>query len=311
VVVPLAAAPAQAAEVAWHGPAECADPRQTLEEAERLLGRSLGGVQAADFEINVANEGEQRWTLALTTTERRTGDRRQRVLTGKSCAEVTSTAAVALAMVVEASESSASDRTQPAVVQPKVDEPAASKPQRAAPNAVEPRARDARRKLGVALSASFAGDTGSLPGVAPGAELGAAVRSGFWQVAGFGALYVGNDRQENGRGADLTLGLGGVLACARAESGRVRPLLCAGGEVGWLAGTGVGVKNPHTGGALWVAARIEAGLSVPLGPSFAVLGRFGAAVPLERRQFVIDGDVVVHEPKALAGRLFLGVEFAL
>jgi hypothetical protein len=41
------------------------------------------------------------------------------------------------------------------------------------------------------------------------------------------------------------------------------------------------------------------------------VGRLGLAVPLNRRPFVIDSDVVVHEPKVLAGRLSLGVEFAL
>lgn len=306
----LSAVRARAAEVAWHAPAECADPRQTLEEAERLLGRQLVGVKAVDFDVSITSDREAQWTLTLATVDRGSGERRERVLNGASCSEVTAAAAVALAMVVDASEPSTLDRTQPASDPEQVVEPKATDQAHTAPPSSNKSASEARRRLGAAFSLSFAADIGSLPGVAPGAELGAALRSDNWQLAGLGALYLGSERQADGKGADLTLATGGALGCVRAASGPARPLLCAGGEAGWLAGTGTGVKNPRSAGAFWVAARVEAGLAVPVGRAFAVLGRLGAAVPLNRRHFVIDSDLVVHQPKLLAARLSLGVEFA-
>ena len=154
------------------------------------------------------------------------------------------------------------------------------------------------------------GDAGSLPGVSAGGQIGAGLRSDMWQLAGVGALYIGSVRQADDKGADLVLATGGLLGCVRAAGGSVRPLLCVGGEAGRLSGTGVGVKQPRTGGSLWVAARAEAGVALPVG-AFAILARLGAAIPLVRQKFVIDSDVLVYQPKVLAGRLSLGVEFAL
>ena len=309
----LGSTQARAAEIAWHAPAECADPRQTVEEAERLLGRSLAGVQVVDFDVKITNDQEAGWTLTLATVDRRSGERRERTLNGASCSEVTSAAAVALAMVVEASDPSPNpdDRVEPVSAPAQVAEPATNKPARVDPSAPLKKSEQPRRQLKPTLSLGFVGDAGSLPGAAPGGEIGAGLRNDTWQLAGLGALYVGSDRQADGKGADLVLATGGLLGCVRAADGPVRPLLCAGGEAGWLSGTGVGVKNPRTAGTLWAAARVEAGVSVPVGGAFAILARLGAAAPLVRRPFVIDSDVLVHQPKVLAGRLSLGVEFAL
>jgi len=277
-----------------------------LEEAERLLGRPLAGVQAVDFEVEIREEGAL-WVLTLATVERTSNQRRERVLQGASCEEVTSAAAVAVAMVVEASE----PRSESMDGKPT---PEAEAPSAVEPNTQPPRPRVSlaeRPKVSAALSLSFGADAGSLPGVAPGGEAGVAIGSQRWQVMGVGALYLGGDRSANGKGVDASLGVFGLLGCARTAKGAVRPLLCAGAEAGWLSGTGLGVKNARTKGAFWVAARVEAGVAVPIGGSFSLVARAGGAVPFIRREFVIDSDVLVHQPKRLAGRLALGVEFAL
>lgn len=106
---------ARAATVAWSAPPECNDPRPTTEEAERLPGRPLVEVETVDFEVSIARADERDWSATLVTIAQRSHERRERVLRGTSCNEVTAAAAVALAMVVDASEPTphADEATQP------------------------------------------------------------------------------------------------------------------------------------------------------------------------------------------------------
>jgi hypothetical protein len=177
------AASARAATVTWSAPPECDDPRQTTEEAERLLGRSLAEIQAVDFEVNVARAGERDWSATLVTISQPSHERRERVLRGTSCNEVTAAAGVALAMVVDASEQK--PHTEEAPAAEPVNHPEETPPVVGPPPAATQRARAIPPlapppRLGAAFSVGLVGDVGSLPAVAPGGEGAASLRYGSW-----------------------------------------------------------------------------------------------------------------------------------
>ena len=50
---------------------------------------------------------------------------------------------------------------------------------------------------------------------------------------------------------------------------------------------------------------------MPLAGALRFSGRVGAAVPLVRREFVLDGPDVVFRPASLSARLEMGVELTL
>jgi hypothetical protein len=298
-----------AAEIAWHAPVECSDSRQSVEEAERLLGRPLASVNRVDFEVVIGRNADQSWSLQLTTVDRQTQERRERLLTAASCNEAISAAAVAMAMVVNASEPEPTPEPTPDQDARVVAPPAA--PRRSQPAVVARPTPPAKRWSG-ALSLGLAGDAGSLPGVAPGAELGASLRYGALQLALLGAFYAGAERHVEGdKGAELQLAIAGLLVCGRWSLGATKALVCGGSEAGWLTGTGIGLKDPRSDGFFWWAPRAEFGASWPIGGPLSLLGRAGVALPRVRREFVVDGDLFVHRPSALAARLLLGLELSL
>jgi hypothetical protein len=305
---------ANAAEVAWQAPAECSDPRQTLEETERLLGSPLHDVDTLDFEVSIAQDGPQRWALKLTTVDRRTRERRARSLSGASCDEVMSAAAVAMAMVVNATTPGPTGESAPEggpetpapAVPASLPPPDKSSPARVA----RPAPRPQRFSGAVALGATV--DAGSLPGISPGAELAASLRRGTLQVILLGALYLGGDHVVQGeKGARFELGVAGLLGCGRWSWGPGRGFFCVGGELGQLKGTGVGLKSPRTDETFWWAPRAEAGLAWPLGARWSVSGRAGLVLPQTRPEFVVDRDLFVHRPGRFVGRLQLGMELSL
>jgi hypothetical protein len=261
-------------------------------------------------------ERDGRWALTLSTVERASGERRERVLEGTSCDEVTAAAAVALAMVIKAKEPTASPAPSEQAAEPEQEqepEPAMTPPSPPRPpsaSAARPRPDDSR-KLGFALSLAGLGDVGALPNAAAGGELGAALDYRGLRISALGALIVGSDEQASGKGADFDLTLGALLLCGRQAIGPAVASLCLGLEAGQLNGAGVGVKNPRSGESFWWAPRLEPGVLWPVAGNFSIFGRFGATLPRIRRTFVLDDTLLVHKPAALTGRLALGVELTL
>jgi alkyl hydroperoxide reductase subunit AhpC len=68
------------------------------------------------------------------------------------------------------------------------------------------------------------------------------------------------------------------------------------------------VNRPSRGDALWIALPVVATLRRSLSRRFGVHVEAGASIPLQRRQFVIDGVGAVFRPAAVAVRAALGVE---
>jgi hypothetical protein len=99
-----------------------------------------------------------------------------------------------------------------------------------------------------------------------------------------------------------------LLGCVEPGASKLSVVGCAGFELGRLAGEGRGVSDPEIGAALWAAARVEVGAEFELYPTLRLATRLGVAIPLERREFVLDGQPV-HRPAALTARGALGVDF--
>lgn len=280
------AAECRAASVSWSGTDECTERCATVEEAERLLGRSLQEVDSVDFELDVSKASDGSWLLRLVTASRATQERRERLLSGASCDEVAAAAAVAMAMVVNSSEADASVATQrePArgeAVATAVPALEQNPPHRAA--ATTPRV-PAAPAVATSLSAAVTSDVGSLPGFSWGVEGAASARTGVWQVTALGAQFAGARELGAGKGADFDLAFGGLLGCGRLGGGATHGLLCAGAEVGRMSGTGVGVRNPRSDSVFWWAPRVDAGVARQVGGRFAAFGRVGLASPQERRE---------------------------
>jgi hypothetical protein len=302
---------ARASELIWHGPEDCSDSRSTVEEAERLLGRRLAEIDVVDFDVTIEQLQPGRWSLRLAALERKTGEKRERVVEGASCSEVTAAAAVALAMVINAGEANSASVAEPVDAPPSLPQATTA---RAEPEAAErPRAEPPREKaLSGAVSLGVVADWGAMPTVAPGGEVATAVDYGAWRVTALGAILLSPRHDvEAGKGGEFGLSLGALLGCGHWRWGRAEPLLCLGAELGRLSGTGTGVRRAKSGESLWWGPRAELGVLVPLAGRFSLLARAGAVFPQIRKDFTVDDDLLVNRPSAVSGRATLGVELGL
>lgn len=172
--------------------------------------------------------------------------------------------------------------------------------------------------LSFGVFASFAGDAGTLPSVAPGLHAGLSLGVGAYRVEPAFVAWPSSksalpDRPD--AGAELRLLAFALDACRRvlpwdeAETA-ASAFGCLGFEVGELHGKGFGVALPGSGAALWAAPRASLRVELPLARWAALTLAAGVAVPLDRKRFVLDlqaGRAVVHEPSAVSGRAALGL----
>jgi hypothetical protein len=316
----LAGKKLDAAELRWSGPESCAERESVVEQVGELLGRPLAGVRGVDFEVKISHEkANDEWRLHLETIEQNAGDRRTRELSGKTCSELTGAAAVAITMAIRASENPEPAEPGPATAEHATENarpvrvrPAKPVTSARGPDAVRasPAAKTSRPdRLRPSLALAAVGDVGALPGAAPGVQLEASL--GWRSLRGilFGALFASQRARApvSQSEGEFQLALGGLLICVEQPQSGVRGLGCAGMEVGEIAGQGIGVSDARSGSSSWQAGRAELGLLVPLAPNVHLMGRAGAAIPLVRREFVLDGEPV-HRASAVTFRALAGVE---
>jgi hypothetical protein len=305
-----------AADVRWLAPPGCTDPRATLEETERLLGRPLAAFGALDFDVRItAVDGK--WQLKLGTVDRATGERRERVLEGNSCGEVTSAAAVAMAMVVDSRQASTPEPEPEPELTPgepaRPDGEAAPSRARAKPEAKEeatPGVPSPSRPLRWSLELAGLADLGAFPEFGVGAMAAGVAGYGRLRLMALGGVLLSSYEQAAGQSADFALVTGGLLACAQQTVGPALAWLCGGAEMGRLSGTGVGVRNPRSGGSWWWGPRTDVGAAFPLGDELRLLGQVTVIAPQIRPAFVLD-QAFVYRPAAVTGRLALGIELGL
>jgi hypothetical protein len=162
------------------------------------------------------------------------------------------------------------------------------------------------------FGAAARGDVGTLPHatLGVGGELG--IERGSWSLRALGTYFLGASgtlESAPALGGNFSWWTGGVLGCGAPSTGTLRIELCAGAELGVLAGQGTGAalasQHPST---LWFAASGNLAASWQLSGSLRLRTSLGVAFPLVgRRPFEINGQRV-HEPSVVAGRAEIGPE---
>jgi hypothetical protein len=169
------------------------------------------------------------------------------------------------------------------------------------------------------LSAGLLVDAGTLPSATLGATVGAALGVGRIEIQALGTLLFEREVDVPGglsSDAAATLGFAGagLLACTplfREATGRLSSRACLGWELGQLTGEGKGVARPGRGRTFWSAPRADiAGRLALAGTPWGVRMALAAEVPLERDDFTLGPDTVVHRPAPIVVRAALGVDVA-
>jgi hypothetical protein len=115
-------------------------------------------------------------------------------------------------------------------------------------------------------------------------------------------------------GAKLELLTAGLLGCTLPFGSPTEQLsvsVCAGLELGRLAGIGTGVPEPRRGSALWVAPLVQvAGFWAVPDTALRLGVLLTGGVPLNRDEFALTGIGTVYRPPNLVGRLSLGLDVA-
>jgi hypothetical protein len=316
--------PSLAAEIRWSGDDSCRRESEVDAQVESATGRSVSSVEIADFDLRVKRLSREQWSLEMTTVRRADGARSTRTIRGATCVEVTDAAAVAIALAIGPSQTepenepklrSEGEQTKTSAL----PEP----PARSAATSAQPRKPPASSHDSLAW---FAGLSAALDSSAtPSPALGGSVRIGASWLPADGrktglrfelecALYAPTETSSvAGQAGKFQLAYGAPLVCGAKPLGETTLLLCAGAEFGQLSGEGVGeaVSASHPSNTFWAAARGELGLGYPREGALRAVGRVGLALPLVRRDFVLDGPEVVFRTAALSARVGLGVELSL
>ena len=232
---------ARGAEVQVRADDACAEPGPIVDEVEQIIGRPLASIPGVAFQVEITHAGLRTWRLRLDTEDTdhaapsggsadaaaSTGapPRATRELTGASCGELASAAAVAIALSIQNAEAEKSSPAAP--------EPPPTAPEAPAAVAVRPAVDVAPPPLRVSAALLAVGDSGALPHVAAGGELNVALQRGRFGAV---ALVSGFPPQQTSvtplTGGQFTLVFGGLLACANRPRTSATAQICAGGELG-------------------------------------------------------------------------------
>jgi hypothetical protein len=152
-------------------------------------------------------------------------------------------------------------------------------------------------------------EVGLLPGPSFGPQAALGLSQGGWGVELGGALLLPREAALEGPASPRSEidWLAGQLGLCRAFGSTLSA--CLGGELGRLSGSGLGVDEPSTAGGWWLAGSAGARLRGDLIGSAALSWQLGLelAAALARPEFGFDELGVLHRPRAVSGRLFLGL----
>jgi hypothetical protein len=306
-----------AAPITWVAPdGECPAPDAVIAEIEGLLGEvdwSAWPDLGASIVVSrgVATAGDGGWTVVVRTDD----PAGERELSGATCAEVASAAALVVALTVDPDAIGAPEPPPDPTPAPAPRVPP-SGPRVVSPAQPEPvgATRSAASGAGVdwSVRGDLVSDIGGLPGFVPGVGLAVAARIGAYRAELGGMYWFERFEPVDGRdgvGGDLSMWAGVVRGCRAVWTLD----LCAGVEIGRLAGTGVGVDQARTDTGKWVAPVAGLGRRFQGSDLFGVYvgGELGA--PLSRARFNVTPmgatePVLVHQAAVVVGRVFVGVD---
>jgi hypothetical protein len=311
----------RAAELAWSAPAECPARAQVEAQVERVLGRPLREVEGIDFSVRIEREQRRRFRLELTSESRaHTRLPRERVLFGRSCAEVADAAALAIAMAVS-EDAAASGGPPPPAAEPEDEYAAEPEPEQPPPAAIAPArtadaapaappAADGGGRVELSAGVGLWLDSAALPALAAGAGLEVSARYAALRLSISGGLFAAQEARPlaAGGGGRFGLYLGAALLCLQPSAEGLYAMGCAGFELGRMTADGVGLDRGKNRATAWRALRAELGLGYRLNAWLAAVARIGGVVPLVSAEFLANGDERVHVLPSLSARASFGFE---
>jgi hypothetical protein len=289
--------PAAASPVAidWKAPPGCPDASQFVHRVEALSGLSSaswprGWTIRAHASHDVARVGRP-WRLSIEFAGGAGAGRR--VVEGESCAAVVEAAALHVALGLERGRGAAGARRRP--------------PASAGSVAVGKQLTPAARAGALFMAASGTGQLGPLPGPGGGGEV--AIGFDLGPVIGELRAAAAFSRRSD---APALAGVGARVALYWAEpdvciaAARTGLRGCAGVQLGWLTGRGVGVEDPRREGSLWIAPDLSLVFGFRLGAQLAIEARALAGVALIRPRFTLESGTLLHRPDRALGQVSLG-----
>jgi hypothetical protein len=333
----LAPGPALAEQVSdagvtldWRAPSGCPNGSAVLAKVRALVSAAAAERVTARAIVDEPTAGVP-WHLTLETVQ---GARTwQRNLHAATCDELADAGALIVALVLDpnlevghGAASATPSAGTPGTTQPSAAQasapgpPAEQRPVSSSPPAPvvldrpmhEPATTGTSSALVGHVVAAAVGDWGSLPGIAPGAELGAGAGIDPIELE-LSALILPPMREviaENPeRGGEITLVAGGLRGCYALGGSKLSGRLCGGLEAGRIQGTGFGTSGfTDVQSSLWIAGRLGIFGRYPLLPPLGL--RFGleGVVPGRRPEFTLVNVGTVHRPNITVVRLALGFE---
>jgi hypothetical protein len=264
----------------------------------RRLAARLAGAEPPSARVAVSiREGASGLELSVEIAQPGTGAAGSRVLHGESCEGLIEAAALVVAMALKLPP------PPRAATPPPIDTAPAASVASAAPP--PPPASEVR------VGAAAAIDGGTLPEVAAGLGLAAAVcgeRLGLGLSVSYFPARRARIASDPDVGGDIA-----ALAAAAAACYRPGPLwLCAGAEIAALRGAGVGVEQPETTSFWLLGAAASARWEHHLGDRVvATLGGELVGHPIRPRYSLSNPERLVHRPGWLSARLWLGAEVVI
>jgi hypothetical protein len=316
---------ASAAELTWTAPEACPSAEHARRALEEAIHQPLADAEPLRFEVIVELEADGTARASVTVRDNSASAApKQRVIVAKDCSEAADAAVVAMALALASGEASADDSGsgtghgsgEPTAAGEDAQTAELSTvkrpPQSGRSSGTSTRRPSAASALRASTEAGFVLDFGSLPGTAPGAEVG--VSLGWRQIGArlTGVVLPRSSTKVRGEaGATFTLLAAAFALCGRTADGVYVAETCAGGELGRLSGSGYGVTDPGDASSRWVAPRADVTLRLRMGASWAGFLRGGGAVPLVRNRFNMNNVGPVHQAEPAVWRLGIGLWFEL
>jgi hypothetical protein len=284
---------------------------------EQLVGaRGTAWKRAFTAEASVV-ERDGRFVLELSW--RAEGDGAVRTVDGATCGEVVQAAALILALAADpalAEPGPARSAATPPAASPNPEpgvSPRAPPPAPVAPPEPAPPVNDDQGRTPVRFSGRVQGalDMGSLPSASPGVLLGGELSVGKAALVLDLLTFVPVEGEVQAGGGSFWLSIVSLRPCLPVEGGKLRVVPCAAAEAHVIKGSGRQVELRDDGFAWYLRFGATAEAGYRLNPTLSVVAGGALVLAPARPTFVIDGEIPVHTPSVVAGRLNLGFEIRL
>jgi hypothetical protein len=305
---------ARAADLRVRAPEGCVLTEAITAQVETLTGKSLREQTGVDFEVEISQRDAGDYALRLRTLPSDDAEApRTRQLHADSCAQIGEAAAVAIAMAITGkapAPEGAVPQRDPGVEGVRTwtgapaEEPAAPASAQSGPSPWR-----------AAIAAGAALDGGVLPALAPAVQLELVGAYGVWALRLYGNAFANQEARASGLDAGATFGLllAGALACVEPRLGELDGLSCVGAELGSLTAEGRDLDAPSgRRSRSFAALRADLGARFRVASAWSISARVGAALPLRRDPFQINGGAItLHRAASLSARGLLGLELDL